>query len=279
VGPLDRAAFAAALAAALVACGGGAGEETRWEEETLYEEHAGRYDDRRDERHREERYREERPLPRYGGREAIDSPKEGVFCDALVESCYTGEEAHVGWTERRFGDEAGRRLDRRLDEGEESMRAVFRSQGGVCDRLSGVCYDRRGPSLALTQRHLGRGAAADLEARLEASERGGRGYARGGAITSPRRGVSCDAAVETCYAEEEAHVGWTERQFGEDAAQRLRRRLDRGDDARDGLYRPDEGAVCDRLAEVCYERAIASARLTRLEFGRGAAERLVDRLE
>jgi uncharacterized protein (DUF779 family) len=282
-----RIVLAIGLCAGGAACGGEPEPPYRWEEETIYED-AGRapeprpsYEDR-----------EDRDEPRSGGsaghygrrprdrgtRGAIYSPKRGVFCDESVASCYVAKNAHVGATEAQFGEEAGERLARRLKEGERTPRGIFRPAGGVvCDRESEVCYDREGASLELTRREFGHGASEDLADRLDEPRRGpGR---RGGVIYSPRRGVSCDEQVAACYVEDEAHPGHTKQQFGEEAARALERRVDGGRERRDAIYRPVGGAVCDRLAGVCYDRHGASAKLTREEFGREAAARMTERLE
>jgi hypothetical protein len=100
-----------------------------------------------------------------------------------------------------------------------------------------------------------------------------------GAIYSPKRGVFCDEGVQVCYVAKNAHVGATEAQFGDEAAQRLDRRLDAGERSPDAIVRPEGGVVCDRRSEVCYDRDGASLDQTRREFGHGAAQALADRLE
>ena len=100
-----------------------------------------------------------------------------------------------------------------------------------------------------------------------------------GAIYSPKRGVFCDESVATCYVAKNAHVGATEGQFGEEAGQRLARRLKEGERTARGIFRPASGGVCDRESEVCYDGDGASLELTRREFGHGAAEDLAGRLD
>jgi hypothetical protein len=194
-----------------------------------------------------------------------------------VRTCYTAKGGHVGQTGEQFGAEAARRLERRLDGDEGGERGVYRSEGGgVCDRQSEVCFDQGGASLALTRREFGHGAAEDLAERVDRPP--GAAVARGHAIYSPRRGVSCDELVAACYAGDAAHPGHTKREFGSEAVRALERRVDGGRERRDGIYRVD-GGVCDRESEVCYDRQGASAPLTRREFGREAAVRLAERLE
>jgi hypothetical protein len=285
-----RATYALGLAALLAGCGGDEPESPyRWEEETVYEDRGPAPEPRGSYEDQDEHDEHDRPPPHpatghYGSRRrhpprgAIYSPKRGVFCDESVEVCYVAKNAHVGATEAQFGDAAARRLERRLDEGERGPDAIVRPEGGVvCDRRSEVCYDRDGASLDRTRREFGHGAAQALSERLDEPRRGpGR---RGGTIFSPREGVSCDGQVAACYAGDEAHPGYTKRQFGADAARAVERRSDDGREKRDGIYRPAGGAVCDRLSEVCYDRHGASAKLTREEFGREAAGRMTERLE
>jgi uncharacterized protein (DUF779 family) len=201
-----------------------------------------------------------------------------VFCDERVETCYTAKGGNAGQTEEQFGQDAARSLGRRLEEGERAAHAIFRpSAGVVCDRGSEVCYDRAGASLVLTRQEFGHGAAEDLGNRID-RPRSGVGH-RDGTIYSPRRGVSCDRRVDSCYTGEEAHPGWTKREFGVEAVQALEHRIEVGRKSQGGIYRPEGGGVCDRLSKVCYDRQGASANLTRNEFGREAAARMAERLE
>lgn|GEM_PF-1395409 len=217
------------------------------------------------------------PRPDEGARgEAIYPARDDAFCDERVAACYTARGAHVGLTEEEFGVAAGRRLERRLEAGPRSPRGVERVDGAACDRLSEVCYERDGASVARTREVFGRQAARDLAARLGA--RRGEPSGRGEAIYAPRRGVSCDERVAACYVADEAHLGHTRDEFGRPAALALERRLERGPRARDGVYRPVDGAVCDRLSKVCYDRLGASAAVTRAEFGREAAVRMAERV-
>lgn len=272
-------AGAALALLALAGCGGGEPEPAyRWEEETIYESRGRGPDEERrsqDTGHAERRHeRGDR-----GPRGAIYSPRRGVHCDESVRSCYTAKGGHPGVTEQQFGEDAGRRLARRIDEdGSRGPRGIFRPADGVlCDRLSEVCFDREGASLHETDREFGAGAAERLSRRLDERRRGpGR---RDGRIYSPRKGVSCDERVAACYVEGSAHPGHTRQQFGDEALRVLERRMkgDRG--RRDAIYRLEGGAICDRLAQVCYDRRGASAKLTRDEFGREAASAMVERLE
>ena len=102
---------------------------------------------------------------------------------------------------------------------------------------------------------------------------------RGEALYAPRERTICDELVAACYVEGEVHLGHTSKQFGRDATVALERRAARGPKARDGVYQPVGGAVCDRLSKVCYDRLGASASLTHTEFGRAAAVRLAERVE
>jgi hypothetical protein len=281
---ITRGAWIAILGLAVAGCGGEPEPEYRWEEETVYEDRGPapaprRYgDDERSERPGDPGHYGRRPRDR-GPRGAIYAPKRGVFCDEAVRACYTAKGGHPGVTEQQFGQEAGRRLARRIDdEGTRGARGIFRPDDGLlCDRLSEVCYDREGASLRETGREFGHEAAQDLSRRIDETRRGP--GQRGGVIYSPRKGVSCDETVAVCYVEDSAHPGHTRQQFGDQALRDLERRMEGGRDRGDGIYRPDGGAICDRLSEVCYDRRGASAKLTRDEFGRDAAARMAERLE
>ncbi len=268
-------------------CGGGEPEsEFRWEEEVVYEDEGPApaprtYDD--EDENRPSRggaasgHYGRRPRERAADG-AIYSPRRGVYCDEEVETCYTAKGGHVGTTEDQFGVPAAQRLEARLDDGARSARGIFRPQGGVvCDRGSEVCYDRDGASLVLTREEFGHGAADALALRIDRRRSGP--SRREGRIYSPRDGVWCDRSVDACYVADEAHRGWTKREFGAEALRALDYRVEGGRKRRDGVVRREGGGVCDRLAEVCYDRGGASARLTREEFGRDAAARMAERLE
>jgi hypothetical protein len=296
---------AALLVLVLCACGGSDPEpQYRWEEEETARSHdddyrsqppppppRDRYDDDDDDDERLRDY-EDRPsrsgaaTGAYGGPRshrgadgAIFAVKNGVFCDESVRACYTLKGGHPGVTEKQFGDDAGRRLARRIDEeGKRGPRAIVRlGDGVVCDRLSEVCYDREGASLRQTREEFGHDAAEELSDRIDRPGRGpGR---RGGVVFSPRKGVLCDEQVAACYVGDAAHPGHTKQQFGADAVRELERRVDGGKKKSDGIYRPRGGIVCDRLAKACYDRDGVNVNATRDEFGREAAVRLTERLE
>ena len=287
----------------VAACGGSDPEpEYRWEEEDTARSHDDDYRsapppparDRYEDEDDDERLREYERRPSasgaatgsYGGPRshrgaegAIFAVKKGVFCDESVRACYTLKGGHPGVTEKQFGDEAGRRLARRIDEeGKRGPRAIVRAGDGfVCDRLSEVCYDREGASLRETRTEFGHDAAEELADRID-RPRGGSGR-RGGVVFSPRQGVSCDEQVAACYVGDAAHPGHTKQQFGADAARDLERRIDGGKSRGDGIYRPRGGVVCDRLGRACYDRDGVNVNATRDEFGKDAAVRLTERLD
>jgi hypothetical protein len=219
------------------------------------------------------------PRSRSGPEGAIFSVKDGVNCDESVRACYNLKGGHPGVTKQQFGDEASRRLARRIEEeGKRGSRAIVRiGDGVVCDRLSAVCYDREGASLRETRGEFGHDAAEDLADRIDRKRRGpGR---RDGVVYSPRKSVWCDEEVAACYAGDAAHPGHTKQQFGADAARDLERRIDGGKKREDGIYRPRGGVVCDRLGRACYDREGVNVNATRDEFGRDAAVRLTERME
>jgi hypothetical protein len=248
-----------------------------------------RYDDDDDDRMREYENRPSRsgaatgtyggPRCRRGAEGAIFEVKRGVWCDESVRSCYTAKGGHPGVTEQQFGDEASRRLQRRIeDESNRGARGIGRvGDGVICDRLAEVCYDRDGASLPETREEFGHDAAEELALRVDRPRRGpGK---RGGVVFSPRQGVLCDEQVAACYVGDAAHPGHTKKQFGADAARALERRIEGGKRSPDGIFRPRGGIVCDRLGKACYDRDGVNVNATRDEFGREAAVRLTKRLE
>ena len=86
--------------------------------------------------------------------------------------------------------------------------------------------------------------------------------------------------MRVCYTAKAGHPGVTGQQFGSEASKRLSRRIDdEGARGARGIYRPTDGALCDRLSEVCYDRDGADLRETRTEFGHEAAEALSRRID
>jgi hypothetical protein len=109
--------------------------------------------------------------------------------------------------------------------------------------------------------------------------RGPRDRGVSGALYTPKRGVFCDESVSSCYVANNAQVGVTEDEFGEQAAERLARRLKESDGSPRGIFRPVGSVVCDRESEVCYDREGPSLKQTRREFGHASADALAQRLE
>jgi heat shock protein HslJ len=82
--------------------------------------------------------------------------------------------------------------------------------GVVCHRNSGVCYDRYGPSIGLTEAFLGPAAAAGLTAALRAQL----AEHRPGAVFAPAPGVACVRQTGPCRVGGELHVELTAVLYG-----------------------------------------------------------------
>lgn len=102
----------------------------------------------------------------------------------------------------------------------------FRPERGVrCDDSARVCYERGYPSVEMTRRYFGHGAARRLGRDLWREERG-----YGGRVFYPERGVRCDRAEQICYDRRgNPNVGLTGEYLGPSAARRLGRQLSRRD--------------------------------------------------
>jgi hypothetical protein len=97
----------------------------------------------------------------------IFKPTSGASCDTLVTTCYDEGGASVPLTESYFGGDAGTRLEKRLSQPGGSSSAIIRYGDYItCDQMSGVCYDRLGAGVVLTQIYLSEEQAQRLLARL-----------------------------------------------------------------------------------------------------------------
>ena len=95
----------------------------------------------------------------------IFKPSPRASCDTLVTACYDEGGASVSLTESYFGGEARARLEKRMRAG--SSDAVVRYGDYItCDQMSGVCYDRLGAGVVVTQMYLGQEQADGLLDRL-----------------------------------------------------------------------------------------------------------------
>jgi hypothetical protein len=97
----------------------------------------------------------------------IFKPTSRASCDTLVTTCYDEGGASVSLTESYFGGNARTRLEKRLSQPGGSSRAIARyGEAITCDQMSGVCYDRLGAGVVVTQMYLGQEEADGLLARL-----------------------------------------------------------------------------------------------------------------
>jgi len=95
----------------------------------------------------------------------IFKPQSRASCDTLVTTCYDEGGASLALTENYFGDDARARLEKRMGGG--AADAVVRYGDYItCDQMSGVCYDRLGAGVVLTQMYLSDAQAQLLLARL-----------------------------------------------------------------------------------------------------------------
>ncbi len=84
----------------------------------------------------------------------IFKPTPRASCDTLVTACYDEGGASVSLTESYFGGEAGARLEKRMRAGGSSDAVVRYGDYITCDQMSGVCYDRLGAGVVVTQMYL-----------------------------------------------------------------------------------------------------------------------------
>ena len=95
----------------------------------------------------------------------IFKPSPRASCDTLVTACYDEGGASVPLTESYFGGDARTRLEKRMRAGSDN--AVVRYGDYItCDQMSGVCYDRLGAGVVVTQMYLSKEEADGLLDRL-----------------------------------------------------------------------------------------------------------------
>lgn len=124
----------------------------------------------------------------------------------------------------------------------------------LCDQSGGVCYDRQGPSIGLTQTYLGSLAAGRLSDAL-----------RGQPPSSEFRlsnGAVCDLRAATCWSD-----GWQRAQLSVPLTQQLFGGLPNAQGGLGGLQAPQQGVICDPAGQVCYDQAGLSLGLTRQYYG------------
>ena len=130
--------------------------------------------------------------------------------------------------------------------------------GVLCDQAGPVCYDRQGPSIALTKTYFGKPAAQQLSDTLRSRP----------PVLDFRlsNGAVCDIRASSCWSD-----GWSKRQI----APRLTQQLfgtqpsngSTNGNGLQGLVSPQSGVVCDPAGQICYDQAGLSLGLTRTYYG------------
>jgi hypothetical protein len=146
--------------------------------------------------------------------------------------------------------------------------------GVRCDSVDRVCYDRSGPSVALTRSYFGDAAAERL------------GYGSGGSGTSgsqarmvyPESDVVCDRSTQICYDDGKASVSKTQSYFGDSAAKKLKQHSNDARPEPKWVFEPDADTSCDMRTQVCYGPKGPNVNKTRKYFGEAAGARLQQNL-
>ncbi len=83
----------------------------------------------------------EKPEPVY---HKVHEPEPGLVCDRIEKVCFTGDGPSVAGTEKHFGPEAARTLQREVDlKGAATMQSIEFSDGVICSYRSQLCVKRR----------------------------------------------------------------------------------------------------------------------------------------
>lgn len=155
-----------------------------------------------------------------------------------------------------------------------SDRNLTPEPGVRCDSIDRICYDRSGPSVALTRSYFGDAAAERL------------GYGSSGSGSSgssarmfyPASDVVCDRSTQICYDEGKASVSKTQDYFGDSAAQRLKQHSNDARPEPKWVFEPDTETSCDMRTQVCYGPKGPNVNKTRKYFGEAAGARLQQNL-
>lgn len=126
--------------------------------------------------------------------------------------------------------------------------------GVICDQTGGVCYDRQGPSIGLTQTYLGSLAAGRLTDALRNQPAGSDFRLSNGAV--------CDLRAGACWSD-----GWQKGQLSRPLTQQLFGAIPGPQGGSGGLQTPQPGVICDQAGQVCYDQAGLSLGLTRQYYG------------
>ena len=151
-----------------------------------------------------------------------------------------------------------------------SDRNLTPEPGVRCDSVERVCYDRSGPSVALTRNYFGDSAAERIGDGSSAGHSGG-SYER---MFYPARSVACDRSTQICYDDGKASVAQTQSYLGDDAARHLQQKSKDARPEPKWVFEPDGETSCDMRTQVCYGPKGPNVNKTSKYFGVAAGTRL-----
>ena len=142
--------------------------------------------------------------------------------------------------------------------------------GVICDQTAGICYDRQGASVRLTQTHFGINAANRLNNQLR------RRPPTSDVLLS--NGALCDVRAVTCWSD-----GWRKGQVSTQLSMQLFGSTPSAssgyNNGLQGLQTPRAGVACDPSTKTCYDQSGLSLGLTREYFGSFAEQTALRNLE
>lgn len=191
---------------------------------------------------------------------ALDFPRTGVVCDAPNQICFDANGASVTQTRLSFGDQASRKLQRQLVNGQPYGGQIAFSSGERCDLQRRTCWDsglqNANLNTSLSQQLFGIGS----------------GSLNQGALVFPQTGVVCDASQRICFDATGASVVQTRTRFGYQAGRNLERQIAVRPYGSEIVF--SSGERCDFQRRTCWDNGSGSTNintaLSRQLFGNGS---------
>jgi len=198
---------------------------------------------------------------------AVNSPTAGVICDQQGLICYEREGPSVTQTRYYFGESSANRLETML-RGKPSSNYILLSNGTMCDLRSRSCWSDGWRKRRLDSR-LSQSLFTSTVTPSTAYGIGLQG------LQTPREGVVCDPASQTCFDKNGVSLETTRDYFDAYAEQNARRNLEGQTTQQE--FRMSNGTYCDLRVRTCWSnlmnRRQVNTELTNYLFNQRATSR------